>query len=290
MPDDRNSKLAVLLAEAVDDTPDDLLPGGSDEALCRRREASPLPRPLCPDCGDVVGDGINCPSCQAIRAAKHQRTPGEQAVYDKAKTTRPIDATPVRDWRRKHLPPGNIPEGKSETSDESPETTSNTKGIDMAARLPKGEMPPLQSSEPPRAGAKKCENPRGNPKCSGMTGKRLCRSCGILESRIARGLVDGDAMPPAAPAREQTAGSSAVPERVDPKAAARPAVARHVVPDADGLREVPQWRAVHVIINRRAALVVLEVLDNLSASWIGQVREAYSMGLVAGSIRVGLAT
>jgi hypothetical protein len=306
MPDDRNSKLAALLAEAVDDTPDD------DEALCRRREASPPPRPLCPDCNDVAGDGINCPVCQAIRAARHQRTPDEQAAYDKAKQTRPIDATPVRDWRR-HKPltsgerPGdNVGEpcaGSIESmrppiqageggANPTPALHEDTKGIDMAARLPKTKMPPLMAGTPPRVGAKRCENPRSNPKCSGTTTKQFCRSCGILESRIARGFVDGDAVPPAAPPQEQ-------PERVDAKTAVRPAVARHVVSDADG-------SAVHVVINARAARVVLEVLDNLAAKWMGQVagaeksddpeadlirvREAYYMGLVAGSIRVGLAT
>jgi hypothetical protein len=225
MADDRNSKLVALLAGPT-------------------KRPTPRPRPLCADCGDVAGEGIDCEACQSLRAARHGRSSEEEQLYQKAKRTRSLDDRSAEDWRRGgptslprpddededddekpgagsietdapahqageggvtptpalHSPVPGEPAGEDQHSTPGEHTGETRKGIEMAARLPKGKVPPLRAAEPPRAGAKRCENPRSNPKCAGMSVGRLCRSCGILEARLARGPHRPGAVPPAAPA------------------------------------------------------------------------------------------
>jgi len=218
--------------------------------------ASAPSSPRCRDCGDVPGDGIDCPACQVIRAARHRRDREEQNRYDKAKLTRSLDDTPEGNWRRRRSIPGCGPAaggndgkpcaGSIETdapvrqageggvnpapalqiSGERTGDKPDTKGIDMVRRLPVGKLPPLLAETPPRSeGNRRCENPRSNPKCCGTTTKRLCRSCGILESRIRRGLRDGDAVPAAAVAAATAAAGLSPPALGAPPASAAPSPA-----------------------------------------------------------------
>lgn len=45
----------------------------------------------CDLCGDVSGDGIDCPECRAVRADRNQRSVHEEEIYLRCRETRSID-------------------------------------------------------------------------------------------------------------------------------------------------------------------------------------------------------
>jgi len=162
---DLNPELLAILTNLAAD--DEAGPEPHGEASPHRRYgASPPPQARCEECQDDLGQG-NCPACLAIRATAHQRTPEEQIRYDKAKTTRPIDADTMG-WRKR---------------------LAGAKGSEMPrtkmVHVPLREIPPARDTA---AGGGRCPNPRQNPKCRGAAGKRtpLCMSCAMREAHARR--------------------------------------------------------------------------------------------------------
>jgi hypothetical protein len=168
---------------------------------------------VCPECGERVGDGINCSLCGPIRAARHQRSKDEQEIYDKAKRTRPIDADPAGWFRRR-----------------KPEPAAAS-----AIAAPAAAAGPVKEAEP--MSKYSCVDGCGN-----LVSKKggRCRKCAGIRRRKAgqaRQTPSGGEKPAAAPSKaDESAEAAVAPFRGAMAAKAEPASGANLRKTAADLR------------------------------------------------------